>query len=393
MTQQESVTLDQLAADPYSALGVKRIINATCHHTMYGGTLIPEPSLQSMRAAADYSVDMMELHRAAGRVVSKYTHADDGFIVSGCAAAMMIGAAAVLTGSDPAKMEQLPDTTGIKHMCIAKRFPRPVSTDGTEYVDHGYAMAVQTSGMRFVEVGQDDIVSRDELEAAFSDDVAMVYWVGYAPVGDIGLQDVIEIAHSHDVPVMVDASNSIPPSDNLHRFIDMGADMVCFSGGKGLQGPQGAGILAGRADLVDAARMQSAPNHGIGRICKVSKEEVVGQVASLIWWAEQDEEERMTEHHRRTGMMADLLNGLRGVSIEKVFPDYNQRPYPTVHLTVSPETGLTGSELRKLLHDGDPAIATMSHHSDPNTIRIDVRLLEDSEITQIASRLSEIFTV
>lgn len=392
MTQQDSISLDDLATNPYGALGVRRFINATCHHTMFGGSLIPEVSLKAMRAAADHSVDMMDLHRAAGRVVSQYTHAEDGFIVSGCAAAMMIGAAAVLTGSDPAKMEQLPDTTGMKNACITKRFPRLISPDGTEYADHSYAIAVQTAGMKFIEVGQEDIVSVDEFEAAFRDDVAMVYWLGYAPVGDIALHDVIDIAHSHGVPVMVDASNSLPPKENLHHFIDLGADMVCFSGGKGLQGPQGAGILAGRADLVDAARRQSAPNHGIGRICKVSKEEVVGQIASLIWWAEQDEEERMTEHHRRTGMMAGLIKNLSDVSVETVFPDYSQRPYPTVHVTVSPESSLTGAKLRQLLHDGDPAIATMTHHQDPNTIRIDVRLLEDGEIIAIAERLTEILT-
>jgi len=393
MTQHFPIKLEELVADPYRALGVKRFINATCHHTMFGGTLIPEPALNAMRAAADSPVDMMDLHRAAGRVISQYTHAEDGFIVSGCAAAMMVGAAAVLTGSDQALFEQLPDSTGLQHMCVAKRFPRRVSPEGKKYVDHSYAIAVQTSGMRFIEVGQGDTVTKEEFEAGFNDEVAMVYWIGYAPAGDIAMQDVIDIAHSHGVPVMVDASNSLPPRENLYRFIDMGADLVCFSGGKGLQGPQGAGILAGRADLVDAARRQSAPNHGIGRICKVSKEEVVGQVASLIWWAEQDEEELMTEHHRRSGMMAGMLKGIGDATVEIVFPDYNQRPYPTVHLTVSPESDLTGAKLRQLLHDGDPAIATMTHYSDPNTIRIDVRLLGDNEIVAIGKRVKEIFEV
>ncbi len=390
MNRFDSLTLDQLAADPYAALGVRRFINATCHHTMYGGTLLPEVSLQAMQAAADSAVDMLELQKAAGGVISRYTHAEDGFIVSGCAAAMMVGTAAILTGTDPAKMEQLPDTTGMKSLCVAKRFARRVSPAGDDYVDHGYAMAVRTAGVRFIEVGDTAVVTPEEYEAAFgSDDIAMVYWVGYAPAGDIPLEQVIEIAHGHGVPVMVDASNSLPPKENLHRFIDIGADLVCFSGGKGLQGPQGAGILAGRADLIEAVAMQSAPSHGIGRVAKVSKEEVVAQVASLMWWAEQDEEDRMTEHHRRTRKMADLVRGLPDTSIEIVFPDYNQRPYPTVHLTT--QNGMSGRELLKELHDGEPAIAAMSHHSDANTIRLDVRLLEDDEIEQIGVRLREIF--
>ena len=308
------VTLEELELDPYAALGVRKFINATCHHTILGGTLIPETSLKAMRSAATHAVDLMELQKAAGRVIAGYTHADDGFIVSGCAAAMLVGTAGILTGTDRVKAEQLPDLTGMKTKCIAKRFPRAHTPEGQEYVNRGYAIAVQTAGVSFVEIGENDVATPEEYDAAFDDDVAMVYWVGYAPIGDIPLADVIGIAHSHGVPVMVDASNSLPPRENLHHFIDLGADLVCFSGGKGLQGPQGAGIIAGRQDLIDAVIMQSAPNHGIGRVCKVSKEEVVGQVASLIWWAEQDEEERMIEHHRKSGLLNRMVEDLGGAN-------------------------------------------------------------------------------
>ncbi len=385
------ITLEQLETDPYAALGVRKFINATCHHTMFGGTLIPEPSLRAMRAAADHAVDMMELQKATGRVISQYTHADDGFIVSGCAAGMLVGTAAILTGSSRAKMEQLPYLEDGKNLCIAKRFARKIDlNDGTEYVDHGYALAVQTAGVKFVEVGQDEVVTAEEFDSAFNENVAMVYWVGYAPPGDIALQDVIEIAHAHDVPVLVDASNSLPPRENLHHFIDMGADLVCFSGGKGLQGPQGAGIVAGRADLIDAVAMQSAPNHGIGRVAKVSKEEVVAQISSLIWWAEQDDEDRITEHHRKSQLLAGRLDALPDCTTEVVFPDHYQRPYPTVHVTVPVGGDLDGAQLIKLLREGEPAIAAMTHPSDPSVVRLDVRLLEDSEIEAIGRRLQEI---
>ena len=123
---------------------------------------------------------------------------------------MLVGTAAILTGTDRAKGEQLPDLTGMKSKCIAKRFARHRTPEGVEYVDHGYAIAVQTAGVKFVEIGEDDIVTAEEYDAAFDDDVAMVYWVGYAPKGDLPLADVIDIAHSHGVPVMVDASNSLP---------------------------------------------------------------------------------------------------------------------------------------------------------------------------------------
>lgn len=361
---------------------------------MFGGTQIPEVSLRAMRAAAVTSVDMSKLQTAAGKIISHYTHAEDGYIVSGCAAAMLVGTAAILTGTDHAKIEQLPDTTGMKKLCVAKRFQRRVSDTGAEYTDHGYAIAVQTAGVRFVEIGEGetDIATAEELEAALSEDVALVYWVGYAPLGDVPLEEVIRISHANGVPVLVDASNSLPPKENLHRFIDLGADLVCFSGGKGLQGPQGAGIIAGRSDLIEAVAAQSAPNHGIGRVAKVSKEEIVGQITSLAWWAEQDEEDRMTEHHRRTALLAGLVKDLPKTTTKVVFPDYSQRPYPTVHVSADPASGMSGGDIRRLLLDGEPSIACMTDSREPLGIRLDVRLLSDDEIHIIAGRLQELFS-
>ena len=136
--------------------------------------------------------------------------------------------------------------------------------------------------------------------------------------------------------------------------------------------------------------MQSAPNHGIGRVCKVSKEEVVGQISSLIWWAEQDEEERMIEHHRKSGLLLDMVKELPGAKSEVVFPDHSQRPYPTVHVTPQPQSGLSGQELLAALRSGDPPIAGMTHPNDPGAIRLDVRLLEDEEIAAIGTRLAEL---
>ena len=146
----------------------------------------------------------MELQKAAGRVIAGYTHADDGFIVSGCAGGGARRDAPEIPppGTDRVKAEQLPDLTGMKTKCIAKRFPRAHTPEGQEYVNRGYAIAVQTAGVSFVEIGENDVATPEEYDAAFDDDVAMVYWVGYAPIGDIPLADVIGIAHSHGVPVM-----------------------------------------------------------------------------------------------------------------------------------------------------------------------------------------------
>jgi L-seryl-tRNA(Ser) seleniumtransferase len=394
-------TLEELEQDPYSALGVRKFINATCHHTVMGGTLIPETSLVAMRSAADDFVDLKELQKAAGRVIAEITHADDGYIVSGCAAGLMVSAAAIITGTDEALIEQLPYVQGGQVPCIAKRFNRAKNYKGEEYVDHGYAMAVKTAGVKFIEVGEPAgegrggarIVTADEYEQAFLDnpDAKMVYWVGYAPADDIALEAVFDIAHAHDARVILDASNALPPRENLYRFIDLGADVVCFSGGKGIQGPQGSGIIAGSQAIIESIAMQSAPAHGIGRVAKVSKEEVVGQVSAFIWWAQQDDEERMTEHHRKSAMLHRGLRELSMVADSYIeFPDADNRPMPNVHVKLDPSTGKDAEWLIQELRNGEPAIATMGHGTDPQIVRIDVRLCEDDEIADISRRLHEI---
>ena len=393
-------TLEQLEQDPYAALGVRKFINATCHHTVMGGTLIPDTTLKAMRTAANDFVDLKELQKAAGKVIAEITHADDGYIVSGCAAGLMVSAAAIITGTDEALIEQIPYVQGGQVPCIAKRFARAKNYKGDEYVNHGYAMAVKTAGVKFVEIGEPDgdgrsakVISADEYEQAFIDnpDAKMVYWVGYAPVEDIALEDVFDIAHAHGARVILDASNCLPPRENLYRFIDLGADVVCFSGGKGIQGPQGSGIIAGSQDLIDAIAMQSAPSHGIGRVAKVSKEEVVGQIASFIWWAQQDDEERLTEHHRKSAMLHTSINNLSMVADSYIeFPDEDNRPMPNVHVRVDPATGKDAEWLIQELRNGDPAIAVMGHGTDPQKVRIDVRLCEEDEIVEVARRLREI---
>ena len=393
-------TLEQLEQDPYAALGVRKFINATCHHTIMGGTLIPDTTLKAMRTAANDFVDLKELQKAAGRVISEITHADDGYIVSGCAAGLMVSAAAIITGTDEALIEQLPYVQGGQVPCVAKRFGRAKNYKGDEYVNHGYAMAVKTAGVKFVEVGEPAsegrgarVVTPEEYDQAFIDDpdAKMVYWVGYAPLEDIALEDVIDIAHAHGARVIIDASNCLPPRENLYRFIDIGADVVCFSGGKGIQGPQGSGIIAGDQDLIDAIAMQSAPSHGIGRVAKVSKEEVVGQVASFIWWANQDDEERLTEHHRKSAMLHSGVTDLSMVADSYIeFPDEDNRPMPNVHVKVDPATGKDAAWLIQELRNGDPAIATTGHATNPQIVKIDVRICEEEEIAEISRRLNEI---
>ena len=373
----------QTITDVYARLGVRRVINATCHWTRFGGTVMPPPVLDAMRAAAEAYVDLYELQDAASRVIARHCHSQAGYVVSGCAAALMVGAAAVMTGDDPAAMARLPDTAGLKSEWIARRLDRRRAPAGDEYVHHGYAQAVRGAGGRFVEVGEPAGVTLDQIAAAFGRQTAGVYWVAAQPPNTPTPEEVIDLAHRRGVPILIDASNTLPPAEHLHRFVDAGADLVAFSGGKGLRGPQGSGFLAGRADLIAAARKQAAPTQGIGRVCKVSKEEIVGLLTALELWAAQDHRAAARAAEKKTRWLYDQLGGLTNAEVDYVDPDHIGRPYPTVHVRLDPDEGPTGAELLKRLLEGTPPVAAMAG-SDRHTIRLDVRELSEPDVQRVA---------
>jgi L-seryl-tRNA(Ser) seleniumtransferase len=289
--------------------------------------------------------------------------------------------------------------------------------DGEPYTVWGYAHAVRGAGGVFREVGGPGGVTREEVVAAFGPETAGVYWVSDGLERGVQLGEVIELAHAHGVPVLVDASNTLPPAEHLHAFVDLDADLVAFSGGKGLRGPQGSGILTGRADLIRAARMQSAPAQGIGRPLKVSNEEIVGLLTALEVWAQRDHAADLRDAKRRTDAVVSALAGIPGVRAEHRFPDHVGRPYPTVFVYLDPAAGLTAPAVIEALLAGDPAVAVMGFdprgaltpasggqpgagrngqgrsgpRSEPEqVVRVDVRILSDAEIDQVIGRLREV---
>ncbi|HEU5315785.1 MAG TPA: aminotransferase class V-fold PLP-dependent enzyme [Chloroflexota bacterium] len=378
----------------YQRLELKPVINATCHWTAFGGTVMWPEVVRAMEEARKSCVDMRQLLDRAGEVISDYTHAEAAHVVSGCAAGLVAGAAAIMTGDSRRRMMQLPHTTGpdgqplFKDQFVARRFGRAKDADG-EYPSWGYAQAVRGAGAHFVEVGDSRGLTREQFEAGFGPHTAGVYWVSDGLDHGLAMKDAIQIAHTRGVPVLVDASNTLPPAENLHAFIDMGADLVAFSGGKGLRGPQGSGILTGRADLIRAARAQSAPIQGIGRPLKVSKEEIVGLLTALELWASRDHAADLRDAKRRTQRVVDALDGLRTVRAEHVFPDHAGRPYPTVFIHVDPECGLSAAQVVEQLLAGDPPVAVMGH-TDPTVVRVDVRILSEDETERVIARLREV---
>jgi len=286
-------------------LEIPRIINGMGWITTVGGSIMRPPTVRAMAEAANCYVDIHALNISAGKIIARFTGAEAGLVVAGAGAGLLLQAAACMTRSDSQLMDRLPQTEGMKNEILL-------------YSNHqtGYARCYRAAGanLKIWSEGDRDprIVLRESIGLRTAAVAYLFHQWNHCP---IPLAEVVEIAHDAGVPVIVDAAVMLPPVDSLTRFIDDGADLVTFSGGKGLRGPQSTGILCGRADLIEAARLNMSPNHGIGRPAKVCKEEIVGLVAALQQFVKVDHEAEWAEWLSMTESIVDGLGDIPGVDI------------------------------------------------------------------------------
>jgi L-seryl-tRNA(Ser) seleniumtransferase len=367
----------------YKKLGVSPIINAQSWVTALGGSIMRPEVLQAMDDAANAFVDVKQLNLAAGEVVARSCGAERGLVTAGCSAAQVLMVAACMTGQSEENVEQLPDTTGMKNEVLLYKGQR-----------NRYDKAFVTAGATLVEFGDEGSVTADDLHAAINDNTACVAFV-VAPFIDhgIGLEETIRIAHEHEVPVIVDAAAEVPPRANLSKFHQMGADMVAFSGGKGIGGPQSTGLLAGKADLMEAVVMNSlnldSSVAGIGRPMKVSKENIIGLVTALQLFTDSDEAAEWQGWHSKAQYVAERLSGIDGVRIEiEDDPAERQGPQPVLYFEDDYE-GPSISEIKSRLEAGDPGIYVGGGGSrdEINIVMVNV---QDGEEIVIADRFDEI---
>ena len=371
----------------YNRLGVKRIINAASWITVYGGSLMPPAVVEAMNEASRWFIDLHELNEKAGEVIARLTGAEAGLVTAGSAAGMVLESAACIAGTDPARIWQLPDTTGMKDEIVIHRAHR------VNY-DHSF----RVTGAKLVEIGNTGTTHEWELEAAINEDTAAVAYVfGPRPGGALPLPRVVEIAHERDVPVIVDAAAMLPPPENLSKFIEQGADLVSFSGGKGVLGPQSTGILAGRADLIEAAYANSAPNsESIGRAAKVCKEEIAGLVTALELFVDTDFDAVQANWRGKSVHVVERLQDIDGLTVEllEARPELNEPDNNTAraHVQLSPAwNGPSIIEIVQMLEDGDPGIRIRESRIDDSFSFIPVNV-RDGEEEIVANRLREILT-
>ncbi len=350
-------------------LGVKRRINAAGTLTRLGGSLMASEVLDAMREAASHSVDIAELQTAASARIAQATGAQAGIVTSGASAALTLATAACLARWDVARMAVLPDTSAMPNQVLMARTQR-----------NSYDHAIRVAGGHIVDIGHNDRgtgagirgLEAWEIEAAINPQTVAFVFVANAASMDL-LPMVVATVHAHQLPVIVDAAAQLPPRDNLRRFIDAGADLVLFSGGKAIGGPQASGILAGRRELIGSALVQmmdmdvhpqtwsasplidrdalrGIPHHGIGRGFKVGKEEIAGLLVALERFVQRDESAFAARLRERLTAMADALSDAAPMLQTQMAAD---APIPTLELQVA---GGRAQALSRALQHGEPPV-------------------------------------
>ena len=395
----------------YERLGVPTLINATGPATRLSGSLLAAEVTEAMKEASQYCVDMTELQGRASQIIAEITEAEAGYVTSGAAAALLLGTAACVAGLDPSRMSQLPDTRGMKNEVIMVRSQR-----------NSYDHAVRSVGIRLVEVGLPDRFSgagvRDaeawEIADAITERTAAVYYVATLRALP-SLEEVVQVCQSREVPVLVDAAGQLPPASNLRKFVAQGADLVAFSGGKAIRGPQSTGILCGRKGLISSAALQhldldvvdelwqpsdhlidrsqlpDIPHNGIGRPCKVGKEEIVGLLTALRLFVDQDPGTRRAEWMRLLEALVESAGVLdRGELLLIEQPDGSE--VPQVELRLQENADLSAMTLLRGLQESRPSIQANPSRVREGILIFSPQCLRDEDPAIIGQRLHSLLS-
>jgi len=362
--------------DDFRELGVRPFINAAGTYTAMPASLMPAEVMDAINYASKHYVMLDELHDRVGERIAALVRAEAAMVTSGAASALTLGTAAVLTGADRQKVAALPDLTTsaapMKSEVIIQKAHR-----------FGYDRAVRNCGVRLVEVE-----TPADLERAVTDKTAMMlFYNNNNKEGRIQDEEFARLGRKHSIPTLNDAAADVPPVDNLWKYTAMGFDLVAFSGGKGIRGPQSAGLLVGRKDLIAAARLNSSPNgNAIGRGMKVNKEELVGMLAALERFVKIDHAAEEREFQRRAEEIRRSAASVTGVKAEIFVPEVANH-VPHVRLTWDAASGRRPAPaIVRALQDGEPSIAI---RSEGDALVVGVWMMQAGEEKIVARRLRQ----
>jgi L-seryl-tRNA(Ser) seleniumtransferase len=328
--------------DVIGELGIRSFINAAGTFTALSGSLMRPEAVAAMQVAARKYVRLDDLHAAVGKRISELLGCEAALVTAGCASALSLATAACVAGRDPERIRQLPDTTGMKNEVLVQRSHRVP-----------YDHAIRNAGVRLIEV-----TTREELEQSINAKTAMMFFFNAAePRGKIHHEEFVALGKKHALPTLIDAAADVPPVENLWRFTKMGFDLAAFSGGKGLRGPQSTGLLLGRKDLIETAKLHNNPNSdSLCRTNKVNKEEVIGMLVALESYLKEDHSAVWKDWEERCHTISKALEGFEDVRTEMhVPPVANAVPHLRVRWDAK-KRQLTPSEMVRKLREGQPSI-------------------------------------
>ena len=364
--------------DFFKELGVRPFINAAGTYTTLTASLMPPEVIAAIEYASKQFVQLNDLQTAVSARIASLIGCEEAMVTSGAAAALTVGTAACITGKNDEFIKRLPDIAGMKNEVIIQKSHR-----------YGYDHAVRNCGIRFVEVE-----TAEELEKAVGERTAMMLFFNDKDLtGKINGEQFVALGKKHNIPTFNDAAADVPPTENLSKYTKMGFDLVTFSGGKGLRGPQSAGLLLGRKDLIEAARLNCSPNSdSIGRGMKVNKEEMVGMLVAVEMYLQRDAVAEWKEWERRVKFLADSVASVKSMTSSTHIPPIANH-VPHLKLTWDKSAvNLSVEDVRKQLREGNPSIEiTPSTPSTAEEMIIGVWMLQPGEDQIVARRLREIF--
>ena len=368
----------------YKELGVKRIINAVGSATLLGGSTLPGKVQAVMEEANECFVDMEELLEKSGKAVAELLGAEAALVTSGCFAALVLGAAAIMTGKDEEKIARLPDTTGMRNEFLIQKAMR-----------YHYDRCVSVTGGKLVEVGDEHGATAEQLAAAIGPATAGILYLAHAEgtEGIVSLPEVIGIARRKGVAVLLDAAAEVYPLERMRQRARSGADLVCF-GGKYFGSANSTGVLCGGKEIVEAAALnnfiayEAKDDRCLGRGYKVDRQEVIATVVALKEWFAMNHEERFSVQERRIDTIAQGLVGIPHVNAQCM----RERQGPWLRFRIELDEaalGKTAALIGEALREGDPSIWV---RVDSNQMYVHVHTLREGEDKVIAERLRQLLT-
>jgi len=362
--------------DVFKELGLRTFINAAGNYTTMTASLMPDDVMAAIQSSSKEFVMLEEVQDKVGQRIAELCHAEAALVTAGCWSALVLGTAGVLTGNDPKKVALLPklEGSGMKSEVIIQK----------THIN-GYHHAVTNTGASIITVE-----TAEEAEGAINDKTAMLWFLNReAPVGKVQHQQWLDIAKKHAIPTMIDIAADVPPVENLWKYNKMGFDLVCISGGKAMCGPQSAGILMGKKDLIEAARLNGPPRGGnIGRGMKVNKEEIIGMYVALDSYINRDHALDWKTWEERIAVINNAVKSVPGVTTEVTVPPVANHT-PSLEITWDPsKVKETRDGFGERLRKGSPSIEVIAWEKE-NSIRLTVFMLKPGQEKVVAKRIRE----